>query len=195
MSKAKKTKRYIVEKTANIFNKRGFVGTSLSDLTNATNLTKGSIYGNFNNKQEVAVAAFNYNYQNLIKRFAAKLSEKKTYKEKLHSFLEVYEEIYSELMNAGGCPILNNAVDADDTNPELNSLSIRAFKDWNFNIKNIILSGKATNEIDETIDEESYADLFILTIEGSLVLSKATGEKRYFKHAIQHLKSLIVERF
>lgn len=195
MSKAKKTKRYIVEKTASIFNKRGFVGTSLSDLTNATNLTKGSIYGNFNNKQEVAVAAFNYNYQYLIKRFAARLSEKKTYKEKLHAFLEVYEEMYSELMDAGGCPILNNAVDADDTNPGLNSLSIRAFNDWNVNIKNIILNGKSTNEIDDTIDEEFYADLFILTIEGSLMLSKTTGEKRYFKHAIEHLNTLIVERF
>ena len=85
MSKAKKTKRYITERTAEIFNKKGFVGTSLADLTNATNLTKGSIYGNFQKKEEVAISAFNYNYQYLIKRFASKLSAEKNSKEK--SFL------------------------------------------------------------------------------------------------------------
>ena len=47
MSKAKRTKWYIIEKTAEIFNKKGFSGTSLTDLTSATQLTKGSIYGNF----------------------------------------------------------------------------------------------------------------------------------------------------
>ncbi len=191
MSKAKKTKRYIVDKTAIIFNQKGFVGTSLSDLTGATKLTKGSIYGNFNNKQEVAEAAFNYNYQNLIKRFASKLSIKKHAKDKLYIFLETYEEVYNELMGSGGCPILNNAVDADDTNPALHSLSIRAFKDWNSNLKNIIKNGKSVQEIDGSIDEEYYADLFIITIEGSLMLSKCTGEKRYFEHGIQHLKNLV----
>jgi len=36
-------------------------GTSLSDMTDATGLTKGSIYGNFNSKDEVALAAFDHN--------------------------------------------------------------------------------------------------------------------------------------
>src|SRR5210317_1286348 len=92
MSKAKKTKWYIIEKTAELFNKKGFTGTSLSDLTSATGLTKGSIYGNFENKEDVAIAAFNHNYQILIKRFAAKLSEKKNSIDKLMVFLDTYEE-------------------------------------------------------------------------------------------------------
>ena len=58
MSKAEKTRQFIIEKTAPIFNKKGFAGTSLSDMTEATGLTKGSIYGNFADKDEVAMAAF-----------------------------------------------------------------------------------------------------------------------------------------
>jgi AcrR family transcriptional regulator len=61
MSKSEQTKAFIIEKTAPIFNKKGYAGTSLSDMTEATNLTKGSIYGNFANKDEVALAAFDYN--------------------------------------------------------------------------------------------------------------------------------------
>ncbi|MDO9376148.1 MAG: TetR/AcrR family transcriptional regulator, partial [Ferruginibacter sp.] len=61
MTKAEKTRNFIVEQTAPIFNKKGYAGTSLTDLTEATGLTKGSIYGNFANKDEVALAAYDYN--------------------------------------------------------------------------------------------------------------------------------------
>ena len=62
MSKAEETKAFIIEKIAPVFNKKGYAGTSLSDMTEATGLTKGSIYGNFSNKDEVALAAFDHNF-------------------------------------------------------------------------------------------------------------------------------------
>lgn len=195
MSKAKRTKWYIIEKTAVIFNKKGFTGTSMNNLTSTTNLTKGSIYGNFKNKEEVAIAAFNHNYQNLIKRFGSKLSEKKNSIDKLLVFLDTYEAIYDEIITMGGCPILNNAVDADDTNEALNALSQKAFSDWNKNIKSIIEMGKSNKEIFDAIDADYYADLFVITIEGGLLLAKSTGEKRYFSHAIDHLRKITEGNF
>jgi AcrR family transcriptional regulator len=195
MSKAKKTRRYIVEKTAEIFNKKGFAGTSLTDLTKATSLTKGSIYGNFKDKEEVAEAAFNFNYQNLIKRFMPNLSAARTAKEKLHAFLNTYEQLYDSLMDVGGCPILNNAVDADDTNEKMKQLSVKAIADWETNLVSLINFGMEQKEIYSSIDARFYADLFISTIEGSLMLSKVTGEKRYFAHAIKHLRTIIDDVF
>lgn len=195
MSKAKKTKRYIVEKTADIFNKKGFIGTSMSDLTTATKLTKGSIYGNFKNKEEVAVAAFNYNYQNLIKKFTHNVASESTATEKLLAFLATYEDLYEDIIKMGGCPILNNAVDTDDTNPILSNLSKKAFSAWNQNLKTIISKGISNKEIYSAIDAEFYASLFVVTIEGGLLLAKTTGEKRYFDFAIQHLRTIINDSF
>ncbi|MCG8310152.1 MAG: TetR/AcrR family transcriptional regulator [Cytophagales bacterium] len=195
MNKAKRTKRYIIEKTSELFNKQGFKGTSLSDLTVATKLTKGSIYGNFSSKEEVALAAFNHNYQNLIKKFSANLAKAPTSKAKLATFLDTYEEIYTEIISSGGCPILNNAVDADDTNSKLNNLSVKAFYDWNQTIRLIMNAGKSTGEFSRVLNSEYYADLFLLIIEGGLVLAKSTGEKRYFRHALQHLRIIVSEVF
>ena len=53
MSKAEKTKQFIIEKTAPLFNMKGYSGTSMSDITAATGLTKGSMYGNFENKTKL----------------------------------------------------------------------------------------------------------------------------------------------
>ena len=66
-SKAERTRNFIIERTAEVFNKKGYAGTSMSDITKATGLTKGSIYGNFENKEEVALAAFEYNCARISK--------------------------------------------------------------------------------------------------------------------------------
>ena len=195
MSKAKKTKWYIIEKTAEIFNKQGYAGTSLTDLTSATGLTKGSIYGNFADKEEVAMAAFNHNYQNLIKRFGPVLKDQKTMKAKLLKFLDTYEVLYPELMDLGGCPILNNAVDADDTNKKLSELSEKAFHDWHQNLTGILKQGIDNEEFPSDTPPQFYADLIIVTIEGGLLLAKATGHKHYFNSAIQHLRDLVKADF
>ncbi len=49
-TKSDRTKQFILEKVAPVFNKNGYFGTSMSDITEATGLTKGAIYGNFKNK-------------------------------------------------------------------------------------------------------------------------------------------------
>src|SRR4051812_49192949 len=118
MSKAEKTKQFIVEKIAPIFNKKGFAGTSLSDMTDATGLTKGSIYGNFTNKDEVALAVYDYNLSRLNKAIDETVAEGTNSIEKLLKMANFYRSRFKSLMATGGCPILNTAVDADDTHAE-----------------------------------------------------------------------------
>ena len=74
MSKADKTKAFIIERTAPVFNAKGYAGTSISDLMDVTGLTKGSIYGNFENKDEVALAAFDYNFELVITYIKKKMA-------------------------------------------------------------------------------------------------------------------------
>jgi len=71
MGKSEQTKAFIIEKTAPLFNIKGYAGTSLSDITDATKLTKGSVYGNFTNKDEVALAVFDYNLNKVTSMLAA----------------------------------------------------------------------------------------------------------------------------
>ncbi len=60
MSKAERTRQYIIEKAAPIINRKGMAGASLSDIMEATGLAKGCIYGNFENKDEICLEAFKY---------------------------------------------------------------------------------------------------------------------------------------
>ena len=58
MSKGEKTRRKILEKAAPLFNKRGFNGCSMQDISAATGLEKGSLYTHFHNKEQLALEAF-----------------------------------------------------------------------------------------------------------------------------------------
>src|SRR5258708_491370 len=91
MSKAERTRQLIVEKTAPIFNTKGFAGTSLSDMTEATGLTKGSIYGNFTNKDEVALAAFDHNLQKLRNIVGQEMAKQTTARGQLLAYVRVYD--------------------------------------------------------------------------------------------------------
>src|SRR3982750_2907777 len=107
MTKAEKTRNFIVEKTARIFNMKGYAGTSLSDLTEATGLTKGSIYGNFANKDEVALAVFDYNLAKLNTGVNTAIAGSTTAAEKLLKMANFYRSKFKNMVTAGGCPIMN----------------------------------------------------------------------------------------
>ena len=57
MSKAEKTKENIVKQAAALFNQKGYSGSSISDIMQATGLQKGGIYNHFNSKEELALEA------------------------------------------------------------------------------------------------------------------------------------------
>ena len=46
-----------------MFNQRGFAGTTVSELMDATGLKKGGIYRHFAGKEELALAAFDHAFE------------------------------------------------------------------------------------------------------------------------------------
>src|SRR5215475_8922783 len=102
MSKAEKTRQFIIEKTAPIFNIKGYAGTSLSDMTDATGLTKGSIYGNFANKDEVALAAFDHNLSKIQQVLREEMSKETSARKKLLVYTKVYDNDYLISFPKGG---------------------------------------------------------------------------------------------
>src|ERR1700761_8902670 len=102
ISKAEKTRQFIIEKTAPIFNIKGYAGTSLSDMTEATGLTKGSIYGNFGNKDEVALAAFDYNLKKVESIIFGEMQHRKSSRDKLMTYVQIYNDFPNYPFPGGG---------------------------------------------------------------------------------------------
>jgi len=191
MSKAEKTKQYIIEKTAPVFNKKGYAGTSLNDIIDQTGLTKGSIYGNFENKDEVALAAFEHNVNKVSALFKEEIQKQNTIKEKLLVYPLQYEKFLKYPFPEGGCPILNTAIEADDTHPLLRAKALSAFSNWKNAIIRLIEKGKEKKEIKKNVNAEETAIAIIALIEGGIMLTKLTGKTSYIKTTTQKVIDII----
>lgn len=191
MSKAEKTRQFIIKQTAEIFNKKGYAGTSLSDITSATGLTKGSIYGNFENKDEVAKEVFLYNSKRLQQSVSDKMTSEMSSREKLFSIVNFYRTTWETNFLRGGCPMLNTAIEADDTMPFLKTEVTKSFENWAQKIINILEKGKTQNEIIESTDSQKYAYLFIALIEGGILLSKTTNNQNHLCNALERIEKII----
>src|ERR1700712_3584949 len=116
MTKAEKTRQYIIEQSAPLFNTKGIAGTSMSDIMSVTKMAKGGLYGNFESKEDLAYSIVDYNLQMLADALGRAVAKAGTAKEKLFAYLDFFSKPLAFPVE-GGCPILNFGVEADDTNP------------------------------------------------------------------------------
>ena len=191
--RSERTRQLIIESAAPIFNKKGYAGTSMSDLTTATGLTKGSIYGNFKDKDDVAVHAFQHNIDLIFDFFSKELKAAGSTLDKLLAYPRGFRKIYPMILSYGGCPILNTGVEADDTHAVLRKMAVDVLAKWKKSIVVLIDKGIEEGDIDPATDAQSTAEILISLMEGGSVLSKVTGEESYMLNAIDTAEKMIDE--
>jgi TetR/AcrR family transcriptional repressor of nem operon len=190
-SKAERTKQLIIEKTAPIFNAKGYAGTSLTDLTDATGLTKGSIYGNFENKDEVALAAFDYNFARITKYVKDRILATDNSIERLLVYPKVYRNFLKIPFLQSGCPILNTSTEADDTHPLLKEKAANALAFWKKGIINQVKRGIERKEIKSDTNPDEVAVIMMSIIEGAIMQAKVIGRSTELKIAMDFLERFI----
>src|ERR1700760_3801203 len=170
MTKGEQTRRKIVEAAAPIFNKRGYEGSSLSDLMEATGLKKGGIYRHFSSKEELAAETFDYTWEAAWNARLLHVAEKANGIEKLKQLIANFVEHRSPV--AGGCPILNTAVDADDGNPVLRAKVGKALQSWVTKLQIIVRRAIEHGEARPDVEPKTVATLIIASLEGALMMSR-----------------------
>ena len=184
MSKAEKTRQFIIEKTAPIFNTKGYAATSLADITEATGLTKGSIYGNFENKVEVVIEALRYNVSKRSGGLDEVISASQNPLDALIGMLEYHREKLMQVLKTGGCPMLNAATEADNHLDFLKNTVQRQFQGWQMKFIKVIEDGQVQGYFKKDISADNYAKEFIMLIEGGILLSGTLDDKKYMDLAI-----------
>lgn len=191
MSKAAKTKLYIIEKTAPLFNTKGYAATSLSDITEVTGLTKGSIYGNFSNKDEVIIEGFKYNVSLLKREIGAALNRGNNPKESLLCFVDFYRSHWEKLVHSGGCVLLNAATEADDHLLFLKEYVQKSFAIWQNRLVEVIELGQAEGYFKKEIVADDIASLLIILVEGGILLSRTLANKKHLDIALNQMDHII----
>ena len=190
-TKAERTTAYIIETVAPVFNKHGYVGTSMSDLTEATGLTKGALYGNFENKEALALSAFEHNSKILLNALDEVLNISGSSLDKLKSLMDFYKQYDAFTNSMGGCPVLNVGVDAQHNNTLLAAAAKETIKEIEGKIALVLENGVNKGEINIPVTPLQFAKQLYTMIQGAIAMATITKDRKYLLNTITYLEVLV----
>src|ERR1700732_624276 len=106
------------------------------------------------------------------------MNKRSPIREKLLVYVE-YDKYLNLPVPMGGCPVLNTAVEADDTHPLLKKKANEAFIAWKDKLTTLLEEGIRTKEFSAAINPEQIALTIIAMIEGSIMIAKLSGRPAY----------------
>jgi len=186
-----KTRLLIVDKAISLFNSKGYRATSISDITKATGLTKGAIYGHFESKDDVAESSFEYAIKIIMTQLKDVIANAPTAPQKLKAVLHYYADYIVKPPIKGGCPVINTSVEADDDHPKLRAQAIRFIGVFKDSLKKIIYRGMKENQIKNQTDVEGFSILFYAALEGAILQSRIEGDTATYQAVMKKLESEI----
>jgi TetR/AcrR family transcriptional regulator, transcriptional repressor for nem operon len=191
MSKAEQTRQHIVHEAARLFNRCGYAGTSMQDLMAVTGLKKGGIYNHFASKDELAIAAFAYAVQQVSQRQWQAVKAARGGELRLRAMVLAFINNFDEISAWGGCPLMNMAIDSDDTHPQLRVQAQLAMQTWYDLITRITQKAIDQGEFQANVEAAAVATIIISVLEGALALARLQGNSTPMTHAQTHLDEYI----
>ncbi len=191
MSKAQHTKANIIRQAAELFNQKGYAGSSIADIMQATGLKKGGIYNHFPSKDELALQAFDYAFSLVRQILWERIKQEQNAIAKLKAMSSVYLDYIDHPPIPGGCPILNTAIESDDTHPKLRDRARQAMDFWRNLIIKIVEKGIKKGEMRSDIEPDLIATILISTIEGAIMMSKLYQDPSCLKRAVDYLHNYL----
>lgn len=185
------TREKILYQSGNLFNTKGYKATSLSDITDATGLTKGAIYRHFKNKDELEMATLTYLSGVMFSEMRTLIKEKTSAQDKLRATFKYFENYVINPKITGGCPLMNAAIESDDSLPLLRQRSIEILNLLQNSIENIIEKGKKYGQIKPETDSILYSSLIIASLEGAIMMSKLRGNQEDIKRINTYLEKVL----
>ncbi len=193
MTKGEETRQFIIERSAPIFNTKGIAATSMSDVMEATKLSKGCLYVHFDNKDVLASAVVDYNMETLGKKVQAAILKPKTAKGKLLAYVDVLSDTFNPPVQ-GGCPILNFGTEADDTNNDVRKKVNTTIESALKTIGGLLKDGIKAGEFKSTLNHREFATMLFAMIEGGVMMSRVAGNPTTMTVINKYLKKLIEEQ-
>lgn len=187
------TSEFILDKVAPIFNKQGYIGTSLTDITKATGLTKGAIYCNFSNKEDLALQSFQLNISIAIIPLFKIVASTEGSLNKLHAITEYQRNYYDLVKDRGGCPMLRVGVDTKFNNPLLFEAAQNLSQKFTLGLTTILNDGIINNEIQPNMDAVKYSKIILSLIEGSSLLAFTHNDQSYINDAMDFIDNTLIE--
>ena len=187
MKKGVATRRRIVAQTAGLLNTQGYRSTPVSEIMRVSGLQKGGIYRHFDSRDALTLEAFEYAFTRLRDRLLEAIEGKTSASAKLLAVLDVARNAPQDEAYAGGCPMMNLAIESDDADPKLRDAARTAMARFIGLVERMIAEGIKQGEFAKG-DARARATWIIASVEGAIMLSNLYKDRGYMDAVVDHLE-------
>jgi TetR/AcrR family transcriptional repressor of nem operon len=188
LTKAERTKQFILETAVPLYNEKGISGVNIDDVLEATKLTKGCLYGHFENKEDLSEQVIELSLKMVSDKIRSAVYSAKTIKGKIFAFLDFYKNPINTYIS-GGCPIFNTAVEADDNYPFMKEKVATVFKNGQEELTALLQEGINSGELSSKLDPVVFSFKLVASVEGGIVMCRVMDTAKPMQGLIKSLKS------
>lgn len=191
-AKGELTRRNIIEKSLQLFSVKGYFNTSISDILQATGLTKGGLYCHFKSKEEVWRAVYDDAveiWRSVVFRDVRSVGDpleriERTIENVLLNYLG--KEVFD-----GGCFFVNMLVELSGQSDTMGRHILKGFVGFSKLFQSWLSEADAAGLLKKNLNFREIADFIIITLNGAATLYMSTRESGIPRQANDQLSFFI----
>ncbi len=181
----------VVEQAMQVFWEKGYAATSISDITSATGIKRGSLYNAFEGKDDLFMQGLlKYDLEQRRKL----LQDLDALDEPCKAISTFFDRVVQHSLNdraKKGCLLVNTSLEFPQHNAEVQKVVSDAFKEIAAFFEKQIKRGKARGDIPETVEPRPTAKALVALLTGIRVMGRGTLGKSALKQMAGQAKRLI----
>jgi len=163
-----------LDQAARVFSERGFHATSINDLSEAMELTAGSIYKAFKDKRSVFIAALERQSASRTLDLMQALSVQNTGNDKVRAALTFYASASCGVMGKLGCLVVGTAMELSTFDADIAERVIASIRTRERMIAELIRLGQTDGTINTALDVKATARCLLCLMHGLRVVGKTS---------------------
>ena len=176
-----------IESAMGVFWSSGYHATSLPELLEATNLSRGSLYAAFGDKRGFFLRALDRYIADSLTRLDTELDPRKDALEGLRACLARYVERSSGAGGKRGCLVVATAMELGSRDAEVEQRIRRFFRAMETRLTAALRRAKSEGRLADGIEPTTAARLVMCLLEGMGVVSKTNSDRRASVAVVQTL--------
>jgi AcrR family transcriptional regulator len=163
-----------LDRAIDVFRQRGYTATSLAELAEGMQLSRGSLYKAFADKQSIFIAAYDRYVADGTARQDAAYQGKGKARERLEAMLNDYARRSSGDEGQRGCLVVATAVELSVTDPELAERVEAAWLRTERTLLRLLDEGKRDGSMTGVTHPAATARLMLCLLQGMRLVGKST---------------------
>lgn len=165
--------------------------TSVEEICEAADFTKGSFFHYFTSKEDLGKVVLDRYVNTMFQAVQnAPFLKKSDPLQRLYGYIDFMIEVSKDPARRSGCLLGNFAQVLTDTHPEIRTQCAAHFGLWADMLKQELDAAKAVYKV-KGLDTDTLADHFIALFEGSLMLAKTRQDLDVIANNLNHFKNYL----